>query len=156
MPVLARIVLALLPAIASAQTPFIPLNGQIWDGHGGPLQTGLVYHVIGNGASCGISVPAGQTLTIQHGAIVKIGGCVGAMVEASTATVQDCEFRDFADVPVRGLSRISLPLFTNNRALRCTAGDYALVQYMGLLTSNLAIDRSHSMNGNGVFVFDLL
>lgn len=73
---------ALLPLLATlaAALPaqgFTPLNGQIWDGNGGPLVAGVVYHVISTGASCGIGVPTGQTLTIQPGAIVKVGGCVG-------------------------------------------------------------------------------
>jgi hypothetical protein len=242
-------IVPVLLASGIAQGPlFTPLNGQIWDGNGGPLLAGRVYHVVSNSSACGIQVPGGRTLTIQAGAIVKVGGCVGitgqviaqgtaqapivftsihddthggdsnqngaatvpqpgdwsawdflgggsafdhclfryggttggtmlflrsnqvavrhctmelgagsAMVEASTAIVQDCEFRDFPGVPVRGLSLVSLQQFTNNRALRCTAGDYALVQYGGTFPAGgLAIDRSHSMNGIGVFVFDFV
>ncbi len=43
-----------------------PISGAISDGSGGPLLTGQVYHVVGN-----LSVPFGQTLTMQAGAIVK-------------------------------------------------------------------------------------
>lgn len=50
----------------SAQTP---IGGSIWDGSGGPLLSGTVYHATGS-----IDVPVGKTLTIQPGAIVKFGG----------------------------------------------------------------------------------
>lgn len=50
-------------AVAHAQTP---IAGTLFDGSGGPLTAGTVYHVTGS-----IDVPAGQTLTIQPGAILK-------------------------------------------------------------------------------------
>ncbi|MBL8895999.1 MAG: hypothetical protein JNM84_00145, partial [Planctomycetes bacterium] len=53
----------LLVSAAAAQTP---LSGSLRDGAGGPLLSGVVYHVTGN-----LSVPVGQTLTIQAGAILK-------------------------------------------------------------------------------------
>ncbi|MBK9388160.1 MAG: hypothetical protein IPN34_25355 [Planctomycetes bacterium] len=53
----------LLVSAAAAQTP---LSGSLRDGAGGPLLSGVVYHVTGN-----LSVPTGQTLTIQAGAILK-------------------------------------------------------------------------------------
>lgn len=68
-------VLCALALPAAAQATFIPLNGQIWDGNGGPLLSGQVYHIVSTGGGCGVSVPLGQTLTIQPGAIVKIAGC---------------------------------------------------------------------------------
>jgi len=71
-----RTVLALAILAASSVAQVIPLSGQVWDGNGGPLLSGQVYEVISTGGSCGISVPSGQTLTVQPGAIVKIGGCV--------------------------------------------------------------------------------
>ncbi|MEL6713066.1 MAG: hypothetical protein AAFP86_04790, partial [Planctomycetota bacterium] len=49
--------------LAAAQTP---LSGNISDSTTGALQSGVVYHVIGN-----ITVPAGETLTVEDGAIVK-------------------------------------------------------------------------------------
>jgi hypothetical protein len=52
-----------LASVAAAQTP---ISGALRDGAGGPLLAGVVYHVTGN-----LSVPAGQTLTIQAGAILK-------------------------------------------------------------------------------------
>ncbi|MBL8767610.1 MAG: hypothetical protein JNL94_09615 [Planctomycetes bacterium] len=44
----------------------VPLSGAVFDGSGGPLTTGTVYHVSGS-----MNVPVGKTLTIQPGAIVK-------------------------------------------------------------------------------------
>lgn len=51
---------------ALAQTP---IAGPIFNGSGGPLLAGTVYHATGN-----LAVPAGQTLTIQPGAILKFNG----------------------------------------------------------------------------------
>lgn len=56
---------AALGAPAAAQTV---LNGNVSDGAGGPLLSGVVYHV-----PFSMSVPTGATLTIQPGAIVKLG-----------------------------------------------------------------------------------
>ncbi len=44
-----------------------PLSGPIWDGNGGPLLAGQVYTVANS-----FTVPTGQTLTVQPGAIVRI------------------------------------------------------------------------------------
>ena len=44
----------------------VTITGNISDGAGGPLLSGVVYHATGN-----LTVPAGATLTIQAGAIVK-------------------------------------------------------------------------------------
>ncbi len=44
----------------------VSISGSISDGAGGPLLSGVVYHATGN-----LTVPAGSTLTIQAGAIVK-------------------------------------------------------------------------------------
>ncbi len=56
---------ALCAGSLSAQTT---INGTIFDGSGGPLVSGTVYHTSGS-----LTVPAGETLTIQAGAIVKLG-----------------------------------------------------------------------------------
>ncbi len=56
---------AALGASAAAQTV---LNGNVSNGAGGPLLSGVVYHV-----PFSITVPTGATLTIQPGAIVKLG-----------------------------------------------------------------------------------
>lgn len=58
-------VAGLLPGLAAAQTV---LNGALSDATTGPLLSGVVYHATGS-----ISVNAGATLTIQPGAIVKLG-----------------------------------------------------------------------------------
>lgn len=58
-------VAGLLPGLAAAQTV---LSGALSDATTGPLLSGVVYHATGS-----ISVSAGATLTIQPGAIVKLG-----------------------------------------------------------------------------------
>lgn len=73
MRALPALFLCLLAAPAVAQT--IVLNGQIWDGNGGPLVAGPIYHILTGPGSCGISVPSGQTLTVHAGANIKIDGC---------------------------------------------------------------------------------
>lgn len=56
----------LLSSAASAQ---VPISGPLSDDTTGPLLSGTVYVAAGN-----ISVPASKTLTVQAGAIVKVGG----------------------------------------------------------------------------------
>ncbi len=56
---------ALLGSSLLAQTP---ISGSLYDGNGGPLLAGTVYH-----ATSSLSVPANQTLTVQAGAVVKFG-----------------------------------------------------------------------------------
>ena len=58
--------LALLSGTAAAQ---ITLTGSVFDGSGGPLLSGQVYH-----STTGFTVPNGQTLTVQAGAVVKLLG----------------------------------------------------------------------------------
>ena len=70
--------LVLSSNLAQAQ---IPLSGSIFDGSGGPLLSGSVYHA---GA---ISVPAGQTLTVQAGAIVKFNGAGSSLAVSGTLDV---------------------------------------------------------------------
>ncbi len=65
---------ALTSSLLAAQAQVIPVSGQLWDGNGGPFLAGKVYHV--SLAGSGISVPAGRTLTIQPGAIVKIDNLI--------------------------------------------------------------------------------
>lgn len=55
--------LLLASGTAGAQTT---ISGNVYDGNGGPLLSGQVYHAVGT-----VTVPAGQTLTVQAGAIVK-------------------------------------------------------------------------------------
>lgn len=66
--------LVLIATSTLAQVPIL-LNGNTFDGAGGALLSGRVYHIISTGASCGITVPGGQTLTIQAGTVIKVGGC---------------------------------------------------------------------------------
>jgi hypothetical protein len=65
-------------SIAHAQTP---LSGNVFDGGGGPLVGGTVYHATGQ-----IVVPAGQTLTIPPGVIIKFSGN-GMSVEGTLSAV---------------------------------------------------------------------
>jgi len=62
---LSAISIAASTVAAHAQTP---LSGALSDSTTGPLLSGVVYHTTSN-----ISVAAGETLTIQPGAIVKFG-----------------------------------------------------------------------------------
>ena len=62
--VLVLLTTCILVLSASAQ---VPLSGNVSDGAGGPLLSGTVYH-----ASGFLTVPAGTTLTIQAGAILKM------------------------------------------------------------------------------------
>lgn len=57
---------ALSFSFATAQ---VPIGGTIYDGMGGPLLSGTVYHTTAH-----LTVPGGQTLTVQPGAIVKFDG----------------------------------------------------------------------------------
>ncbi|MBL8897530.1 MAG: hypothetical protein JNM84_07880 [Planctomycetes bacterium] len=72
--------LSLAPAVL-AQTP---ISGTLYDGAGGPLQSGVVYHIVG-----AIVVPAGTTLTVGAGAILKSDGQAiyvrGALLAQGTA-----------------------------------------------------------------------
>ncbi|RKY22276.1 MAG: hypothetical protein DRQ55_01730, partial [Planctomycetota bacterium] len=52
--------------LASAPWAQIDLSGSTYDGSGGPLLAGQVYH-----ATSSLTVPTGQTLTIEQGAILK-------------------------------------------------------------------------------------
>jgi hypothetical protein len=59
---------AILPLLALTALPAVaqtPLTGNVYDGSGGPLLSGTVYH------ATSINIPASQTLTVQPGAIVK-------------------------------------------------------------------------------------
>ena len=56
---------------ATAQT-VVKLNGQIYDGKGGPFVANTVYWILNNGGSCCGVVPAGKTLTIARGAMTDL------------------------------------------------------------------------------------
>lgn len=238
--------LALCGALAAQPNPIL-LSGPTYDGNGGPLLSGQVYHVVGGPGACGVSVPAGQVLTIQAGAIVKIDGCFyvpgrivargtpqvgitftsvhddtaggdtngngGATVPqpgdwdgfdffgdpgcvfehctfsyggrtggrtfdlrhadvtfrhcrfersagdvlraADQATVRDCMFQDIAGLPARDLAVRTIDQWTDNQAQRCAGGDYALITDGRFFLGNLVMDHRFSMNGSGVFVFEM-
>ena len=76
-------VLALTGLTGSAHAQ-ITLSGAVFDGSGGPLLAGTVYH-----AGTTLSVPAGQTLTVQEGAILKFKtGAAWQLVVDGTLAVQ--------------------------------------------------------------------
>jgi hypothetical protein len=62
-----RILLAFTAALlaGTAAHAQVPISGVIFDGSGGPLLSGTVYH------AGSLTIPAGETLTVQAGAIVK-------------------------------------------------------------------------------------
>ena len=64
--------LALLAAGTSGQqgaaAAFTPISGSVFNGSGGPLISGVVYHV----TKGSLRVPPGQMLTVQAGAIIKL------------------------------------------------------------------------------------
>ncbi len=60
------LLLGVILGLGSGLRAQVALAGNVFDGSGGPLLGGTVYHVTSS-----ITVPAGQTLTIQPGAIVK-------------------------------------------------------------------------------------
>lgn len=62
--------------VASAQ---IPISGPLSDATTGPLLSGNVYHAVGQ-----LSVPAGATLTIQPGVVLKIAVAGGSIVVSGT------------------------------------------------------------------------
>jgi hypothetical protein len=63
---------------AALAQPFTPIGGNVSDGSGGPLLAGRVYHVINH-----LTVPAGTTLTVQPGAMVKFGNGIQMNVQGT-------------------------------------------------------------------------
>ena len=88
----AAFVLAALGVVAQAQ---VPISGNVSDGAGGPLLSGVVYHASGT-----LTVPTGTTLTIQPGAVIKFTGSrlsvVGTLNALGTA-VDPIVFTSLAD-----------------------------------------------------------
>ena len=68
-------VLLLFAGASSAQTT---LSGPVYDGNGGPLLSATVYLATGD-----LNVPAGQTLTVQPGAIVKFSAGRGLTLDGT-------------------------------------------------------------------------
>ena len=83
----------------------IPLSGNVFDGAGGPLLASRVYH------ASSITVPAGETLTVQPGAIVKFAF-------ATTLTVDGT-----LDVNGQGSRRVAFTSIFDDAFAGDTAGD---------------------------------
>lgn len=96
---LASALLTALPALVAAQSgAVVTLNGDVWDGNGGPLATGTVYHITSAGSCC-VRVPAGRTLTVQTGAIVKIDSSI--LVDG-TLIARNADFTSWLDDTIGG------------------------------------------------------
>jgi hypothetical protein len=63
-------------AAVAARASTITISGNVYDGNGGPLLRGNVYHVVGS-----VLVPAGQTLSIESGVVVKFGAGLSMEVD---------------------------------------------------------------------------
>ncbi|MFO0980592.1 MAG: hypothetical protein U1E76_02415 [Planctomycetota bacterium] len=61
--------LALSTALAASARATVDISGQIWDGNGGPLLSGVVYRAVAD-----VEVPAGKMLTVQQDVVVKFNG----------------------------------------------------------------------------------
>ncbi|MFT4840175.1 MAG: hypothetical protein ACJAQZ_002257 [Planctomycetota bacterium] len=90
---------ALLAVSITAQITPVFINGNIWDGNGGPLVASNVYHITSTGGGCGINVPLGQVLTIQAGTVIKVGGCfnVQGVVNAQGSVSQPITITSIRD-----------------------------------------------------------
>ncbi|MCC6783386.1 MAG: right-handed parallel beta-helix repeat-containing protein [Planctomycetes bacterium] len=89
--------LTLLTGLAAAQTA---LTGNVYDGAGGPLLSGNVYYATGH-----LTVPTGQTLTIQPGAILKFGihvFYVNGTLRCQGTAAQPCYLTSLHDDSVGG------------------------------------------------------
>ena len=109
------------------------LSGNVYDGQGGPLLAGQVYHVLGN-----LVVPADETLTVQAGAAVKfkaglrlivdgtldVDGAAGAPVSFGSHLDDTLGGDTFQDGPTTG-----------------SPGDWAGIEIRG----GGAIDASHAI-----------
>jgi hypothetical protein len=58
-------------ALGGAAAAQVPLSGNVYDGSGGPLVSGTIYH-----STAGFTVPAGQTLTVPGNVVIKLTGQV--------------------------------------------------------------------------------
>ncbi len=112
----------LLASALCAQAPVIHINSQVWDGNGGPFLAGTVYHIISNGGGCCMSVPAGQTLTMQPGAMVKIDGAIHVHGHLDARGVI---FTSWEDDSIGGDSN------NNGGATTPARGDWSIVELNG-------------------------
>lgn len=86
-----------LPCVESASAQTVKkISGNVYDGAGGPLTKGVVWHV----TSGGLTVPAGKTLTIQPGAIVKFEG--NNFLVAGALRASDCWLTSLSDDAIGG------------------------------------------------------
>ncbi len=106
----------------SAQAPVIHINGSVWDGQGGPFVAGTVYHIISNGGGCCMNVPAGRTLTIQKGAMVKLTTSINVQ---GNLVAKGVVFTSWHDDSVGGDSN------QNGGATTPARGDWSLLELGG-------------------------
>ena len=95
----------LLTSLMSAQ---VSIGGNVFDGAGGPLLSGVVYKTTSS-----LTVPAGQTLTIQSGAIVKFRFGDGFSVYGHLAVTGNAGnravFTEIADDSIGGDTNLNGP-----------------------------------------------
>jgi hypothetical protein len=135
-----RTLLALLAASAAAAASTISLPGTCFDGSGGPLLAGNVY-VAGQ-----LFVPAGQTLTIQPGAIVKFTGSrliVDGTLDAQGTAGSPIVFTSVNDDSMGGDTN------ADGGASAPTPGNWDGIELRGGSTSHLdhAVIRYHGAGG---------
>ena len=121
--------LALLAILGSHAQAQVPLTGLVFDGSGGPLLSGTVYH------TGGFTVPAGQTLTVQPGAIVKFTSTGASLTVNGTLDVNGISgspaiFTSIEDDAAGGDTNA-------NGAVAPAAGDWRYVSFTSSDTSTL-------------------
>ncbi|MCR9243711.1 MAG: hypothetical protein NXI31_01680 [bacterium] len=136
----------MLTTIGVAQSPIL-LNGQIWDGNGGPLLSGSVYHVVGGPGNCGIQVPPNQTLTVQPGAVIKVDGCVtiSGHLHAVGTPLQKIEITSIHDDAAGGDTN------GNGGATVPQAGDWSTIELFGTMQLEHCRVRYGGGNNNAAF-----
>ncbi len=134
---ISRTIVAFLAAsgLAAAQ---VPLSGSVYDGHGGPLLTGTVYHITNT-----VTVPADSTLTVQPGAIVKawheyvlVDGTLAVSASQAQPAVFTSLFDDGAGGDTNGDGGATQPAPGDWYGIQLRTGsvtslDHALLRYHG-------------------------